>query len=137
LAITLASTVKWSVVLAQGLLQIVQHQNPYSALLGRGPASYRGFNHYGETFNNRIVCASDVMIFAGGHVSGAHYNPAVTLGVWIRGACSRLEASFYFVAQGIGAIVAALVAGFHLGHGPSPAASMVTPAQLTRQGLSR
>ena len=78
-----------------------------------------------------------VMIFAGGHISGAHYNPAVTLGVWIRGACSSLEASFNFVAQGIGAIVAALVAGFHLGHGPSPAASMVTPAQLTRQGLSR
>jgi len=62
-----------------------------------------------------------VMIFAGGHISGGHYNPAVTLGVWIRGACSALEAGFYLVAQVLGAIVAALAAGFLLGHGSSPA----------------
>jgi aquaporin Z len=71
-----------------------------------------------------------VMIFAGGHVSGAHYNPAVTLGVWIRGACSTLDASFYLVAQVIGAIVAALAAAFLLGHGSSPGASTVTVAQV-------
>ena len=28
-----------------------------------------------------------VMIFAGGHVSGGHFNPAVTLAVWLRGKC--------------------------------------------------
>src|SRR6266446_6718487 len=70
-----------------------------------------------------------VMIFAGGHISGGHYNPAVTLGVWIRGACSGLEAGFYLVAQVICAIVAALAAGFLLGHG-SPAASTTTAAQV-------
>src|SRR5258705_10327220 len=47
-----------------------------------------------------------VMIFAGGHLSGGHYNPAVTLGVWIRGACGTVEGSFYFVSPVIGAIVA-------------------------------
>jgi aquaporin Z len=70
-----------------------------------------------------------VMIFAGGHISGAHYNPAVTLGVWIRGACTTREAGCYLVAQAIGAIVAALAAGFLLGHG-SPAASTATAAQV-------
>jgi len=32
-----------------------------------------------------IGAALMVMIFAGGHMSGGHYNPAVTLGVWLRG----------------------------------------------------
>src|SRR5258708_16406516 len=71
-----------------------------------------------------------VMIVAGGHMSGGHYNPAVTVGVWIRGACGTLEAGFYLVAQVIGAIVAALAAAFLLGHGSSPAASTVTVAQV-------
>ena len=64
-----------------------------------------------------------VMIFAGGHISGGHYNPAVTLGVWIRGACGIVEASFYLVAQVIGAIVASIAVVFLLDHGSSPAAS--------------
>jgi aquaporin Z len=71
-----------------------------------------------------------VMIFAGGHISGAHYNPAVTLGVWIRGACTTREAGLYLVAQVIGAISASLVVAFLLGHGSSPAASTVTAAQV-------
>jgi aquaporin Z len=71
-----------------------------------------------------------VMIFAGGHISGAHYNPAVTLGVWIRGACTSREAGFYLLAQLIGAVVAALAAGFLLGHGSTVGASTATAAQV-------
>ncbi|MFN4895540.1 MAG: MIP/aquaporin family protein [Pseudomonadota bacterium] len=52
-----------------------------------------------------------VMVYAGGHVSGAHYNPAVTLGLVVRGRCSSQDAVGYMVAQVIGAIVAAIVVG--------------------------
>src|SRR5580704_10383877 len=48
-----------------------------------------------------------VMIYAGGHISGGHYNPAVTLGVWIRGRCPTKDVVPYWVAQAAGAAVAA------------------------------
>jgi aquaporin Z len=53
-----------------------------------------------------------VMVYAGGHISGAHYNPAVTLGVFLRGRASGAELGGYWVAQVIGAICAALVTGY-------------------------
>lgn len=59
-----------------------------------------------------IGSALMVMIFAGGHISGAHYNPAVTLGVWIRGKCATADVIPYWAAQIIGAVLAALVVGF-------------------------
>jgi len=52
-----------------------------------------------------------VMVFAGGHISGAHYNPAVTLGVLIRGKVKPGDAVPYIIAQLAGAGVAALVVG--------------------------
>ncbi len=58
-----------------------------------------------------------VMVFAGGHVSGGHYNPAVTLAVWIRGRCDTKDVVPYWVAQIAGALVAALAAGFLVGTG--------------------
>ena len=48
-----------------------------------------------------------VMIFAGGHVSGGHFNPAVSLAVWIRGKLSTGDLLPYWLAQFAGAIVAA------------------------------
>ena len=46
------------------------------------------------------------MIYAGGPVSGAHYNPAVTLGVFVRGRCAAPDVAPYMVAQVIGALTA-------------------------------
>ena len=58
-----------------------------------------------------IGAALMVMIYAGGHISGAHYNPAVTLAVLIRGRIAANEAIMYMVSQIIGAGIAALVVG--------------------------
>src|SRR5262249_8331879 len=59
-----------------------------------------------------IGSALMVMIFAGGHISGAHYNPAVTLAVWLRGKCSTTDVPGYMLAQVVGGGVAAYVALF-------------------------
>ena len=72
-----------------------------------------------------IGSALMVMIFAGGHVSGAHYNPAVTLGVWMRGRCATSDLIPYWAAQVIAAVVASFVALFVVG---SPKAAALTPA---------
>lgn len=50
-----------------------------------------------------------VMVYAGGHISGAHYNPAVTFGVWLRGRATAAELGGYAVAQLLAAVLAALV----------------------------
>lgn len=52
-----------------------------------------------------------VMIFAGGHISGGHFNPAVTLGVWLRGRCPVADVAPYWIAQVLGAALAALAVG--------------------------
>lgn len=53
-----------------------------------------------------IGSALMIMVYAGGHVSGGHYNPAVTLGVWIRGAMPGKDVAGYIVVQLIGAFLA-------------------------------
>jgi len=50
-----------------------------------------------------------VMVFAFGHISGAHLNPAVTLAVAIRGKIGWLRAGLYVVAQIAGAFLGGLV----------------------------
>ena len=50
-----------------------------------------------------------VMIYAGGHISGAHYNPAVTVAVWMRGRITMKDAIMYWIFQFAGAVIAALL----------------------------
>lgn len=51
-----------------------------------------------------------IMIFGGGHISGGHFNPAVTLGVCLRGKCDFKDLPYYWLAQGLAAVVAVLTA---------------------------
>ena len=72
-----------------------------------------------------------VMIFAGGHISGGHYNPAVTLGVWMRGKCATKDVAPYMVSQIIGAVIASLLVKFLRSGVPvSPMDLAVGPALL-------
>jgi aquaporin Z len=64
-----------------------------------------------------------VMVYAGGHISGAHYNPAVTLGVWMRGKCETKDVIPYILVQSIAGVFAALVVKFFRGEAPVAAAN--------------
>lgn len=56
-----------------------------------------------------IGCSLMIMVYMGGHISGGHYNPAVTLGVFLRGRLPAAKVLPYWAAQLVGAIVAGLV----------------------------
>ena len=49
------------------------------------------------------------MAYAVGHISGGHFNPAVTVGLWSAGRCPSRYVIPYIIAQVIGAIVAAII----------------------------
>ncbi|HEX2749693.1 MAG TPA: aquaporin [Verrucomicrobiales bacterium] len=65
-----------------------------AALLGGGPAA---------------AAALVIVIYAMGHISGGHYNPAVSLGVFLRGRMSQKELIEYIVSQAAGALIAVLI----------------------------
>src|SRR5207248_2533926 len=78
-----------------------------------------------------IGAALMVMVFAGGHISGAHYNPAVTLAVLIRGKVKAADVVPYIVAQIFAAAAAATAVKFlRAGIDVTPIALKVGPAVL-------
>ena len=80
-----------------------------------------------------IGSALMVMVYAGGHLSGGHYNPAVTLAATIRGRHPKGEVVPYWIAQILGALLAAAAATFLTG-GVSKAAA--PPADVTKALLA-
>ncbi len=73
-----------------------------------------------------------VMIYAGGHISGGHFNPAVTLAVWLRGKCPTCDVPGYMISQVVGAVVAAFAVLYLKGNPvmPPPGELKVGPALL-------
>src|SRR5271163_2112099 len=63
-----------------------------------------------------------VMVYMGGHISGAHYNPAVSLAVMVRGKLAPREFVMYLISQFCGAVSAASVVLLvnHKTFAPSP-----------------
>ena len=61
-----------------------------------------------------------VMIFAGGHISGGHFNPAVTFAIFIRGRLELKDVIPYWLAQIAAGVIAALVAMWLVGKGGVP-----------------
>ncbi|QDV35252.1 MIP/aquaporin family protein [Tautonia plasticadhaerens] len=83
-----------------------------------------------------IGSALMVMVYAGGHVSGGHYNPAVTLGVMLRGKCAPAEVPGYMAAQVLGGAAAALAVSFlKAGVVVEPATLASAPAVLLAEFL--
>ena len=67
-----------------------------------------GLGHAGDLAPVAIGAVLLAMIFAGGHISAAHYNPAVTLAFWVRGRCPLTDVPGYVVSQLLGAGLAAM-----------------------------
>jgi len=78
-----------------------------------------------------------VMVYMGGHVSGAHYNPAVTVALAIRGKVTASEAAAYMLAQIGGATLAALAVYWLTGTAfmPAPAATASMAQVLAVEAL--
>lgn len=78
-----------------------------------------------------------VVVYMGGHVSGGHYNPAVTLAVYLRGKMPAGDVLPYFVAQVLGAIVGAYLSYMFLDRtfAPAPSATSTTATTLMVEGL--
>jgi aquaporin Z len=83
-----------------------------------------------------IGSALMVMIYAGGHISGAHYNPAVTLAVWVRKRCPMSDVLPYMAAQVLGGLAAAFLVIYLKGN-PTVAGSPIksVPAALVAEFL--
>jgi aquaporin Z len=72
-----------------------------------------------------------VVVYMGGHVSGGHYNPAVTLALFLRGKMNRGDLLPYWAAQILGALAGAFLASMFLDR-----TFTIAPAATTNTGTA-
>jgi MIP family channel proteins len=72
-----------------------------------------------------------IMVSALGHISGGHFNPAVTVGLWVTKRINTMDAFGYGIAQVAGAIVAAFILRYAVPDETWRAVALGTP-QLAR-----
>lgn len=77
-----------------------------------------------------------VVVSVVGHVSGGHINPAVTAGLWITGQIATVKAASYWVAQLLGALVAALGLQLIMPTALTEAVALGTPTINTGAGMA-
>jgi aquaporin Z len=80
-----------------------------------------------------IGSALMVMVYMGGHISGGHYNPAVSLAAMMAGALPRSRLLPYWAAQVLGALTGAILARVIIGQTFAPAPGIgvsILPALL-------
>src|SRR5215470_9575845 len=79
-----------------------------------------------------IGAALMVMIYAGGHISGGHYNPAVTFGIWMRGKFETKDVAPYIVSQILASVIAAMAVKYLKAGAPvAPMTLAALPALLS------
>lgn len=76
-----------------------------------------GIVHSGAPFAPLAIGAALMInVYAGGHISGGHYNPAVSLAAYIRGRLDLMDLPVYWGAQLLGALAAAGLGDWFYGH---------------------
>jgi glycerol uptake facilitator-like aquaporin len=82
-----------------------------------------------------IGSALMIMVYAGGHISGGHYNSAATIAVWLRGKCPASDVPGYIASQVVGGIAAAVVALYLKGNPTVTAAEIKMVPALVAEFL--
>lgn len=75
------------------------------------------------------------LVYAGGHISGGHYNPAVSLAAFIRGKLKLEDLGTYWIAQLLGAVVAAFLVIYFKGKSADTAMALDAPKVLLAEFL--
>ena len=81
---------------------------------GAGAVCADQFLHAAAGPNLLLIAAAQgliiaVMYSALAHISGGHFNPAITIGFWVTKRSSTVEVALYWLAQILGAVIAALL----------------------------